>query len=378
MKLKELKNHFNFNHLTKEEKAKLQQQKEEANFEFLRKHLSVIFPLAGKLEKGDLHIIQEVNDFLVANAKCDYDHSRNKLEEENMLYNIDNDNWVAKYFKKMVDKHVYDLISEDNVLNEEMNKTTEIAKEKYIPSENGKDLDFDSVKKPVVLRDLHKFTKIPLNTYKKFVETDADFNKAREQYQFDITRAQIVYSNGLNTPNEVLRHHDYSDRTQLYSVKTFYDPCVTTLEKDCHNKYFNGLVDGLTHTGLNHYTVEKAMVKYAPMWLQQRIKDAVKNKYVVEPEAMEAMHYRDWYMQAYNAKLFEDEERILTHDFYEDHKDVCLDMGYQNPIPEKDYYAALLKRNNLESCFNKMVDDYQAGLKIKDGLQRKQNDDKQI
>ena len=64
MKLKELKNRFNFNHLTKEEKAKLQQQKEEANFEFLRKHLSVIFPLAGKLEKGDLHIIQEVNDFL--------------------------------------------------------------------------------------------------------------------------------------------------------------------------------------------------------------------------------------------------------------------------------------------------------------------------
>ena len=321
-KLKTLLERFPKTHLLNKE---ITPEEKEQYFAILRSYLANVLPsnlTFGKEDASVINYLQSNNDVLIANIKRDDARYNHVYSKEYLPFHLNDTKWMVKYFMSTIkadvkqDKHINKAVL---CTYKQQQKNMQLVQDKP-----------DEIYNDFVLVDRKAHTKIPSQVVREFIETDKDYAAAREAVEIDLTRAQINYMMEHNEPNEVLLHHQY-ERTDVHSVSVSYHPGLGRISRNTDKMFEAAVVDGMTRLGLNEHSVQKALVKYAPLWREQTMNSAFYNEYAVEPSQMQKLGYNDWYLNCIHENFRGLWLRNREYEYGQSHRAILKEMNAMTP-----------------------------------------------
>ena len=269
-KLHAVLNNFKIKHLATDENTM------KHDFTMLRDYLPLLFPSSTNhiLKKDVIDLSKDINDYGIANICRDDDRPNIICNEDNLPYHTRDDLWLLTFITKFIN----DDLKSEKYIQKKLNKVNKKIERQFPQS----DTNLFNDKKVVVLKDYSKYANIKAGNILKFIQTDPEFDKMRNAYEIDLTRAQINYTMHHEKPNNVLIHHKY-ERNNIHTAEILYDPVVSRTQKNSHELFSNGIVEGLTRMGLAKHSVEVGLVKYRHLWLDDLMNDAYYNEFNIDP-----------------------------------------------------------------------------------------------
>lgn len=268
-KLHTLLNNFKIKHLATDENTM------EHDFAMLRDYLPFLFPSSTKhkFKNDETNLFQDINDYRIANIRRDDDRPNIICNEDNLPYHTRDDLWLLT----LITKFINDDLKSEKYIQKKLNKVNKKIELQFPQT----DTNLFNDKKVVVLKDYSKYANIKAGNILKFIQTDPEFDKMRNAYEIDLTRAQINYTMHHEKPNNVLIHHKY-ERNNIHTAEILYDPVASRTQKNPHELFSNGIVDGLTRMGLDKHSVEVGLVKYRNSWLNELVTNAFYNEFGID------------------------------------------------------------------------------------------------
>lgn len=293
----------------------------ERDFAFLRNYISIIFPsdVCKDLNIDEIILAQDENDYLIANIDVLKKSNKNKLTNDYLPFHIHDDKWLANYISALLkESKQQKLISIEQILD--------------------------------------------------FVETDKEFNLARQAYEVDLTRAQIKYMMEANKPNELLKYNVYDPQKNKYIRKSFYCPGLSRFHKDPDKLFRQSVIAAMKNLKLDSLSIEIGLEKHASLWRKDLMKDAFYNHYAKSAQEEKFIRLEGWYLEAEKQNFQEKWLKLREYEYGQEHQAIIQQLGCATP----NMKLSQKELQNLRQEVNEIDQEFQALALMSDKTPQKQ------
>lgn len=307
------------------DKKSLQDNKKiEEEFDILRSYVPEVFSINTDYQLGK---IQNNNTFWFSKHNKDLVpfHTRDSF-------------WLAKY--------ILNLIKEQSKKNKqfqnELKKINNKFNQKYPYQVN----EINNDNSLVVLYNDDDHTKIKFNTIKKFIETDKEFDNARNQYEVNLVELQI---------RNLIDYKNCKDNINFNDTNS-YHPLFSPQKSNPDKVFYETIVNSMKKIGINQHSIQVGLEVYAPLWRKELMIEAYYNKYCNK----ETVKSSDWHqlVVAVNFEKLWLQQR--EYQYYQEHHKIIDELGLATPImkiSEKQADNLNKKINSIDNIHQTIIQE---------------------
>ncbi len=325
--------------------------------EILRTYLTEMFPSASRIElnQSEVDLNSEINDFIIANITPNEKHPNNVFDEDELPFHTRDNAWLVKYLTQKIKT----TNKENKWVDKTLQKINKKAQKNY-PSY----IELENDNQTVNLTKRANLGNINPESIKRFVETDQEFDEARNDYEVDLVRAQIKHMMDSTEPNGLLFKDKFDITSETISQATVYHPAITRFKPDADLYFYNGVMVAMHKLGISKHSAQVGLEKYAPLWRDELMLDAYFNRYnqyttePVSPKETTAVKLEKWHIDAVNQNFKGLWLRNREYEYYQAHKTIIDELNAATPnmkISEKQAATLSRKVANIDQEYQNII-----------------------
>lgn len=313
----------------------LDNQKLEEEFSILRSYLPDIFSI-------ETNSSQESNDNSLQKAKNAYTYDTFyylKHNKDLMPLHTRDTIWLSKYISNLIKQQN----KNDKQIQNEIKRIDKQINQTYPFLINEKESNDDLV----VLCNQDKHCKIKLNTIKKFIETDKEFDNVRNQYEIGLVGIQI---------NDLINYKNCDYNLDIDN-STIFHPLYSHHKLNPDKVIYNTIVNNMKKLGVSQHSTEAGLEIYAPLWRKELMTDAYYNEYytkdIVKSKSV------DWYQLDAAVQFQKLWLQQREYQYYQEHKAIIDELNLATPnmkINDKQANELNRKINTINKMHQAIVE----------------------